>query len=169
MAETQSIALEIVTPEGVAVRESVQELTLPGVAGEFGVLPGHRPLMAAVRTGIVTYVKGNQPSRCATGAGFAEVAGDRVVLLVERHIVKDRIDPVRVRLELKESTEALDAFAGETASSEHGELVSRQLWAAAQLELYGDPPPPTFRVFAEVEAEPRERFSGPAPDEPHGE
>jgi len=169
MAETQLIALEIITPEGVAVRESVQELTVPGVTGEFGVLPGHRPLMAAVRTGIVAYVKDNQPCRCAIGAGFAEVAGDRVALLVDRYIVKDRIDPVRARLELKESTEALDAFTGETASAEHGEFVSRQLWAAAQLELYGDPPPPTFRVFAEVEAEPRESFRALAPGEPSSE
>jgi F-type H+-transporting ATPase subunit epsilon len=162
MAETQLIALEIITPEGVVVRESVQELTVPGVTGEFGVLPGHRRLMAAVRTGIVAYVKDNQPYRCATGAGFAEVADDRVALLVERHIVKDRVDPVRARLELSESTEALEAFGGETASAEHGELVSRQLWAAAQLELYGDPPPPTFRVFAELEARPRESYSDPS-------
>ena len=43
-----SIALEIVTPDGPKLKESVDELTAPSVEGEFGVLPMHRPMLAAL-------------------------------------------------------------------------------------------------------------------------
>ena len=51
----ESIQLEIVTPTGVALRQKVDDVTAPSVAGEFGVLPGHLPVLAALRTGLVTY------------------------------------------------------------------------------------------------------------------
>nr|PZN22409.1 MAG: hypothetical protein DIU78_15735 [Pseudomonadota bacterium] len=58
MADT--LSLEIVTPEGIKLSEKVSELTAPSVDGEFGVLPGHRPMLAALTSGIVTYVKNGQ-------------------------------------------------------------------------------------------------------------
>ena len=50
-----SIRLEIVTPRGRALTADVDEVTAPGVEGEFGILPGHLPILAALRTGIVNY------------------------------------------------------------------------------------------------------------------
>jgi F-type H+-transporting ATPase subunit epsilon len=51
---SETILLEIVTPTGVALRKQVTDVTAPSVAGEFGVLPGHLPLLAALRTGLVS-------------------------------------------------------------------------------------------------------------------
>jgi F-type H+-transporting ATPase subunit epsilon len=73
------------------------------------------------------------------------VHADRAVLLTDKFVTKDTVDPVRVRLELKEVDEALDHFGGDPASPEYAELVHRELWAATQLEIYGDPPPPRIR------------------------
>lgn len=169
MAEKQqTITFKIITPEGVGFQGEVDELTVPGSDGEFGVLPGHRPLMAALRTGIVTSRKDQKVTRFATGPGFAEVTADGVVLLTDRFTPKETVDPVKVRLALKDATEALDGFTGEVGGAEHGEIVSDQLWAAAQLELYGDPPPPTFHVFSEIEARPNESYSQPEPESPGG-
>src|SRR4051812_4366750 len=100
MAET--ILLEIVTPTGVALREQVNDVTAPSVDGEFGVLPGHLPLLAALRTGLVTYHKDGQEHRVAVHHGFAEVANDAVLLLTERVMRKADVDVVKVRLRLKE-------------------------------------------------------------------
>lgn len=144
-----AIALEIVTPSGVALSDTVDDLTAPSVDGEFGVLPGHRPLLAALKTGIMSYHKGGEEVRLAVGPGFVEVAGDRAVLLTDHVARKDDIDPVRVRLELKEADEALDRFDGELGSAEHVELVRKELWAAARLTLYGDPPPATVHTLHE--------------------
>jgi len=150
MADT--IALEIVTPDGLKLKEAVNELTAPSVEGEFGVLPQHRPMLAALATGIVTYVQDGKTRSVAVGPGFVEVAGDKALLLTDRFIAKDDIDAVRTRLELKEVDEALDHFKGDPNSAEYVELVERELWAAAQLELHGDPPPPRIRNVSSLGA-----------------
>ncbi len=62
------IQLEIVTPRGRALTASVDEVTAPSVNGEFGVLPGHLPLLAALRTGIVSYRQGGRDDAGARSA-----------------------------------------------------------------------------------------------------
>lgn len=146
----ESIALEIVTPDGVKLSENVSELTATSVDGEFGVLPSHRPMLAALTTGIVTYVKNGEKHAVAVGPGFVEVADDKALLLTDRFITKDQIDPVIVRKELKDADDALDHYSGDPKGPEYGELVSRELWAAVQLDLYGDPPPPRLRTVSEL-------------------
>lgn len=146
MAEA-ALSLEIVTPEGIVLRESVQSLTAPSVNGEFGVLPGHRPLLAALQTGIVAYTKDGTEVRVGVGPGFIEVVADRAVLLTSNFTHKADVDPVQARLDLKDADEGLDKFQGEPGSSEYLELMRAELWAATRLTLYGDPPPPTVHTF----------------------
>jgi F-type H+-transporting ATPase subunit epsilon len=163
MAEEAQIQLEVVTPEGASLSLPVHELTAPSVDGEFGVLPGHRPLLAALKTGIVSYkdLEGDE-HHIAVGSGFVEVADNHAVLLTDRFIKKDDVDPVRARLDLKEADEALDAYEGDPGTPEHVALVASELWAAVQLELYGDPPPPTNRAYQEYQsAEKYELEEGP--------
>jgi len=148
MAET--LALEIVTPEGVKLTQSVEIFTAPGVHGEFGVMPRHRPMLAALTAGIVTYTRAGILESVAIGPGFAEVADDRAVVLTDHFTTKDDIDPVRVRLELKDVDDQIDHYAGDPNGPEYGALVARELWAATQLELYGDPPPPRVRSQNEL-------------------
>jgi F-type H+-transporting ATPase subunit epsilon len=156
MADT--IALEIVTPDGVKLSEQVSELTAPSVNGEFGVLPGHRSMLAALTTGIVSYIQAGEKHEVAIGAGFAEVSDDHALLLTDRFIRKPDIDPVLVRKDLKELDEALDKFEGDFKGPEYGDLISRELWAAAQLDLYGDPPAPRMRTLSEFMFDQRESY-----------
>jgi F-type H+-transporting ATPase subunit epsilon len=141
----ETLKLEIVTPDGVKLAETVEQLTAPGAEGEFGVLPQHAPLLTALIAGIVTYTQGGQTHAVAIGSGFAEIHADRAVLLTSKFVTKETLDPVRVRLELKEVDEELDHFTGDPSSPEYAALVQRELWAATQLELHGDPPPPRVR------------------------
>ncbi|HEY4102903.1 MAG TPA: ATP synthase F1 subunit epsilon [Polyangiaceae bacterium] len=145
-----AIHLEIVTPDGVKLAADVSEFTAPSVDGEFGVLPGHVPLLAALTTGIVSYILNGERHSVAVGAGFAEVSDDKAVLITDRFIMKADIDPVVVRLDLKQADEALDRFDGDLQGPEYGELVARELWAATELELYGDPPPPRMKTMSEL-------------------
>jgi len=144
------IALEIVTPDGEKLSQHVSEFTAPSVDGEFGVLPGHRPLLAALKTGLVKFKTGGNEVQVAVGPGFVEVFDDRAVLLTQAFCRKEDIDPVRLRLELKEADEALAKYHGDPEDNEHVELVAKELWAAARLELYGDPPPPTVHTVYEM-------------------
>jgi F-type H+-transporting ATPase subunit epsilon len=166
----EKIELEIVTPRGRQLRTSADEVTAPSVQGEFGVLPGHLPLLAAVRTGIVSYRVGSETKRCAVGAGFAEAGPEKLVILTDEYTDRERIDPVLVRKELGEvqqQLQKLDAVpmvaadakgadaAAASARAERDVLIARENWLAVQLELYGDPPFATQRPF--------EEFGPPAP------
>jgi len=166
MAESQ-FKFQIVTPDGVQLDESIDELTAPSVDGQFGVLPGHRPMLASLGTGIISYSKAGVVTQVAIGPGFVEIHGDQAVVLTDKFSTKASVDPVRVRLDLKEADQALDSFTGDLNSNEHAALVGRELWAAALLELYGDPPPPTLRGFNETRA--AETFIEPAKPEDGGD
>lgn len=156
MADENKLELEIVTPRGRALAVTADEVTAPSVEGEFGVLPGHLPMLAALRTGIVSYKQGGESKRCAVGAGFVEANHDKVLLLTDEYIERPAIDPVVVRTELatvqediaKAMTEAAEPTATE-ATARLKTLIARENWLAAQLELYGDPPPATMRPYEE--------------------
>jgi F-type H+-transporting ATPase subunit epsilon len=171
----EKIALEIVTPRGRALGATVDEVTAPSVQGEFGVLPGHLPLLAALRAGIVTYREGHESKRCAVGQGFAEVGPDRVVVLTDEYTERDAIDPVLVRKELAEIQQQLQKIEGvpivsaeargadpaaAEARAQREVLIARENWLAVQLELYGDPPFATQRPYEEF---------GPSPPPPEEE
>jgi len=156
MAEPQlprasgKIRIEVVTPEGPALTEVVDEFTSPSVQGQFGVLPGHLPLLAALRTGIISFRKNGKEEACAVGPGFVEVADDHAVLLTDHFSDKDGIDVVDTRMKLKEVDAKLDKWEGEPGTPEYQELVAEEQWLATLLELYGDPPPPTIRPLPAV-------------------
>jgi len=77
------LELSVVTPEGEAFAGTVERVTLPGEAGDFGVLPGHERLLASLREGTLE-IRAPEPREAAISNGFAEISEDRVVVLVDR-------------------------------------------------------------------------------------
>lgn len=149
-ASPSKIHLEIVTPDGVQLRAEVDELVAPSVQGEFGILPGHRPLLAGLRTGIVRYRSGQESHTCAIGPGFAKVDEQGVNLLTDRFIQKADVDPVVARKDLKEAEERLAELSPASPATELADAIKAARWAAICLELYGDPPPATIVVAHEI-------------------
>jgi len=150
----EKIELEIVTPKGRALSESVDEVTAPSVQGEFGVLPGHLPMVAAIRPGIVSYRIGNETKRVAVGPGFAEAGPNKCLILADEFAQREGMDPVPIRKELAEIQPKLEKILSATEmtpklEAEKKVLVDQENWLAAQLELHGDPPAATMRPFEE--------------------
>ena len=87
MANT--LKLEIVTPEAVALSEDVDMVTLPGVEGELGIYPQHIPLLTQLAPGIVVARKGNKELTLAVSEGFVEIVGNRVSLLTDLAVSAD--------------------------------------------------------------------------------
>jgi F-type H+-transporting ATPase subunit epsilon len=81
MANT--LKLEIVTPEAVALSEDVDMVTVPGIDGELGIYPQHVPLMTQLVPGVVVARKGDQEITFAVSEGFVEVTGNRVSLITD--------------------------------------------------------------------------------------
>jgi F-type H+-transporting ATPase subunit epsilon len=142
----EAIKLEIVTPTGLALSREVLEVEAPTIDGAIGVLPGHLPLLAAVRTGLVQLRPvGADVVRYAVAHGVFEVASDKALLLAERFIKKDDVDVVAVRARFKDVGDELHAWSGDLSDPHRVELIEEEQWLAAQLELIGDPPPPIVR------------------------
>jgi F-type H+-transporting ATPase subunit epsilon len=145
-----TIHLSIVTPEGVKFAADVDEFTAPSVQGEFGVLPSHRPLLAGLKTGIVSYRQDGETKAVAIGPGFAKVSDNKANIITDKFIEKDDVDAVIARKDLKEAEEAMDALSQDASEAEKTEKIAASRWAAARLELYGDPPPPTVVLAHEM-------------------
>lgn len=99
------LMLEIVTPEKMAFTGKVEEVTIPGTEGEFGVLRGHAALLSAVDIGELNFTKDNKKTHYALNTGYAEVTADKVTILVETAERADLIDKERAKV-AKESAEA---------------------------------------------------------------
>ncbi|MEL0014662.1 MAG: F0F1 ATP synthase subunit epsilon [Alphaproteobacteria bacterium] len=78
------VAFELVSPERLVVSMPVDMVVVPGGEGDFGVLPGHAPLIASVRPGVIEIYDGREVSdRIFVAGGFAEVTRERCTVLAE--------------------------------------------------------------------------------------
>src|SRR5678815_3693837 len=105
MAET--FQLEIVTPEKMVVKESAEELQIPGKKGYLGILPGHAPLITELAVGEITYRSGQKTGRVAVAWGFAEVLPDKVTILAETAEKAEEIDVARAEKSRQRAEERL--------------------------------------------------------------
>ncbi len=86
------LQLEIVTPEKMVFSDLVENVYLPGVDGEIGVLPMHAGLVTALKPGELRYLHNGQVSRLAVGSGFAEITQTHVVVLTDMALGEAEID-----------------------------------------------------------------------------
>jgi len=84
--------LDIVTPEKKVFSDSVDNVRLPGVDGELGVLPQHAGLVTALKPGELRYLHHGQVVTLAVGSGFAEITQDKVVVLTDMAMGEAEID-----------------------------------------------------------------------------
>ena len=91
------LMLEIVTPERMAFSGKVEEVTIPGSEGEFGVLRGHTPLLSFVDIGVLNFTQENKKTYYAVNTGYTEVTAQKVTVLVETAERAGNIDVERAK------------------------------------------------------------------------
>jgi len=136
-ATPTTLRLEVATPAGLALTADVTAVEAPSVEGEFGVLPGHLPLLAALRAGRLEYHVDGQVKVAAVGPGFAEVEPDRVTVLTDVIAFPEKIDVERVRAERAEANEKLSAYPDHYSGPDYDELQRAVDWAQARLDAAG--------------------------------
>jgi len=99
------LMLEIVTPEKMAFSGKIEEVTIPGSEGEFGVLRGHASLLSSLDAGVLNYTQDNKKTFYAVSMGYAEVTSSKVIVLVESAERSDMIDRERAQ-KAKEKAES---------------------------------------------------------------
>jgi F-type H+-transporting ATPase subunit epsilon len=136
--------LSVTTPRGALVETEVDEVTAPGVLGEFGVLPGHVPLMSALKPGVLVYRAKDHVTTLAVGQGFLQIAPvapasggmpaqDRVLVLVDQALGTSTIDRAAAERDLAKADSDLGAWKREL-DGEYQALLQRRQWAAARLD-----------------------------------
>lgn len=104
MADT--IELELVSPEKLLLSEQVEMVVIPGEDGDFGVLPGHSPVISNIRPGVLSvFENGTVTQRIFIASGFAEVTMERCTILAEGAEQVEELDQAAVDQEIQELRE----------------------------------------------------------------
>ena len=143
--------LEVLTPRGPLVKAEVDEVSAPGVRGEFGVLPGHIPFLTALKPGVLRYHGKDGSGVVAVGSGFAEVSSDRVAILVGTAAAPkaqaeelartlgvrvEAIDVEAAKKELASTVKELETWTSDDAGA-RANVESQRDWAQARLDAAG--------------------------------
>ncbi len=130
-----ALELVVVTPSGEALSEEVEQVVLPGEAGEFGVLESHERFLTPLALGPMQIISSEGTRWGALSSGFAEVDGSRVVVLVDSCAMAADIDREASESRRVEVDAELAALAdGDENDGERSRLEA----ALAQAELEVD-------------------------------
>ncbi len=91
------LQLSIVTPERQIVADEVEQVNVPGIEGDLGVLYDHAPILTLLRAGTLSYEKnsGEEVVELVVSGGYFEVTSNRVIVLAETAEFLDEIDHQR--------------------------------------------------------------------------
>ncbi len=127
------VAFSLVLPERELVTTESDMVVVPGGEGDFGVLPGHIPMITTVRPGVIElYDDGKVTARYMVAGGFAEVTPERCTVLAEEATPLADVTGDQLANRLRQAEEALeDATApAAKASAEQAIAVARELQRA---------------------------------------
>ena len=127
---------DLVSPEKLAFSGEVDQVDIPGVEGDFGVLAGHAPVVAAIRPGILTVMSGGTQQKIIVLGGLAEMSDKRLTVLadvatsleeLDRAQFAGKISDMEAKLKEKEGSE-LDR---EIERLDHFKSIENQLNSTA--------------------------------------
>ena len=127
------VQFELVSPEQLLVSEPVDMVVVPGAEGDFGVLPGHAPLISTVRPGVIeTYAGRTVKDRIFVAGGFAEVTPARCTVLAEEALPVADLDRPQVEDDIRNARDDLAEAktSGEREAAEKAIRVAEAKLAA---------------------------------------
>ena len=127
-----ALNLEIVAPDRRAWKGEVTEVQVPGSVGEFGALENHANLLGTTRPGVVSLRSSDGDIRLVVGAGFAEVGGDGVTLLVDSCEEAGSYDKAQATKDLAEAEAELEET--DPMSNDYERARNRVELATARIE-----------------------------------
>jgi F-type H+-transporting ATPase subunit epsilon len=98
----ERVEFELVTPERLLFSEMVEMVVVPGTEGNFGVLPGHAPLISTIRPGMIEIYEGQRVTRrIFVVSGVAEVTAERCTVLADEAVLPDTLDRGAIESDLR--------------------------------------------------------------------
>jgi F-type H+-transporting ATPase subunit epsilon len=128
------LGVNLVTPRGVVAHTETDSVQAPGELGEFELLPGHVPLLTALRPGVLT-IGTKARARYAVSNGYLRVdPAGAVEILVEQAVSAKEIDSEEARNDLKTAEAELAKWGDKAHDGEYTNLEQRVGWARARLD-----------------------------------
>ncbi len=126
------VTFELVSPSRLLASEDVDMVVVPGEEGDFGVMPGHTPVLSTVRAGVVDiHNDGQVTKRLFVEGGFAEATDERCTVLAEEATPLDEITAEAAGERLAKAQEALNSADDESRDAAEKELRTAEVLAQA--------------------------------------
>jgi F-type H+-transporting ATPase subunit epsilon len=127
---------DLVSPEKLAFSGEVDQVDIPGVEGDFGVLAGHAPVVAAVRPGILTIITGGSKQKIIVLGGLAEVSEKGLTVLADVATSIDELDKAKFAATVSDMQAKLNEKEGSELDRElerldHFKSIQHQLESTA--------------------------------------
>ncbi|MHB0772170.1 F0F1 ATP synthase subunit epsilon [Bradyrhizobium sp. 5.13L] len=127
---------DLVSPEQLAFSGEVDQVDIPGVEGDFGVLAGHAPVVAAIRPGILTITTGGKHEKIIVLGGIAEVSEKGLTVLADVATSLAELDRAQLAETIAEMEEGLKEHEGDELDRaieriDHFKSIQQQLSSTA--------------------------------------
>ena len=131
------LGVNLVTPKGVVAHTDTDSVQAPGELGEFELLPGHVPLLTALKPGVLT-IGTKTRARYAVSSGYLRVDPQGAVeILVEQAVPANSVNGEAARTELKAAETELAQWGAKAQDGDYTNLLHRAEWARAQIDAVG--------------------------------
>jgi len=128
------LGVNLVTPRGVVAHTDADSVQAPGELGEFELLPGHVPMLTALKAGVLT-IGAKARARYAVSAGYLRVdPSGAVEILVEQAMPAKEIDVEAAKKELSTAEADLAKWGDRPLDGDYVTLQQRVGWAKARLD-----------------------------------
>lgn len=129
-----SVKFELVSPERLLKSVEAAHILVPGIQGDFGVLPGHSPLMSTLRPGMVEIDLdgGADVEKFFVKGGLAQIAEGNLTILAEEAIAPESVELEKLARQIKDTQEDIEDSNDE---QERARLEKELAWMQALYEL----------------------------------
>jgi len=131
------LGINLVTPKGVVAHTDADSVQAPGELGEFELLPGHVPMLAALKAGVLT-IGTKARAKYAVSSGYLRVdPAGAVEILVEQAVAVKDIDTDVAKKDLAAAEAELAKWGDKPTDGDYVNVQHRVGWAKARLDAAG--------------------------------
>ena len=128
------LKVNLVTPRGVVAHTDADSVQAPGEMGEFELLPGHVPMLTALKAGVLT-VGTKARAKYAVSTGYLRVDETGAVeILVEQAISAKEVNADEAKKDLTTAEAELAKWGDKAQDGDYQNLRQRASWAKARLD-----------------------------------
>jgi F-type H+-transporting ATPase subunit epsilon len=114
---------DLIAPDKILFSGEVDQVDVPGIDGDFGVLAEHAPMIVLLRPGVLTVMVGGEEQRVVIFGGFAEISPQGLTVLADQATSLEDMDPALLATRIAETEEKIEKIK----QAEAGSLLDREL------------------------------------------